>query len=296
MRRNLIIPRFNAGQKKLNPQYLLPNCYNISVLFNATADLNASRKWYFNRTKTQFMKLLFYFLLFSSFLCFGCRTSKEASPIAEADKITGSNNFEEPEPILQSLFDAKDRTISEDNIQKLLSGKLKLPDTVRIALYQYSPAQRNRYYYGSYTDEDYLKAQQSFIDTLISTISKSTRVSKVFLIPKLMVSSNPSITSMRETAVRLQADLLLVFSTTSDLYFKYRVFSKDEAKAFATTECMLMDIRTALVPFSTIVTKDFYAKKNDTDANLDELRKRTERAAIVETLTETGNRVVGFMH
>src|ERR1700754_1753049 len=100
---------------------------------------------------------------------------------------------------------------------------------------------------------------------------------------------------MRETAVRLQADLLLVFAVTSDLYYKYRVFSKDEAKAYATTECMLMDIRTALVPFSTIVTRDYYSKKKDSDANLEELRKRTERMAIYQTLNVTGERLVMYL-
>jgi hypothetical protein len=241
------------------------------------------------------MKQLLYFLFALSLFSYGCDTTKKttSSPVAGIDSY--ERGVDEPEPILQSLFEAKDRTISEENIQKLLSGQLKLPDTVRIALYQYSRAPRNRYYYGSYTDEDYLKAQQSFVDTLIHTISRSSKVHKVFLIPKLMISSSPNITSMRETAVRLQADLLLVFSTTSDLYYKYRVFSKDEAKAYATTECMLMDIRTALVPFSAIVTRDYYAKKAETDANLEELRKRTERMAIVQTLTETGNRLVDFM-
>jgi len=236
------------------------------------------------------------FLIMISIAVYSCGGSQKATSSSEEKIVAGGTNFDEPEPILQSLFDAKDRTISEENIQKLLSGKLKLPDTIRIALFQYSRSPRNRYYYGSYTDEDYLKAQQSFVDTLIGTISKSSKVHKVFLIPSLMISSTPNITSMRETAVRLQADLLLVFSISSDLYYKYRVFSKDEAKAYATTECMLMDIRTALVPFSTIVTKDFYAKKTETDANLEELRKRTERMAIVQTLTETGNRVVEFMH
>lgn len=233
-------------------------------------------------------------LIAISILIYSCGGSRKASGVSE-EKVEVENNFQEPDPIRESLFDAKDRTISEENIQKLLNGKLKLPDTIRIALFQYSRAPRNRYYYGSYADEDYLKAQQSFVDTLISTISKSSKVQKVFLIPNLMITSTPNITSMRETAVRLQADLLLVFSVTSDLYYKYRIFSKDEAKAYATTECMLMDIRTALVPFSTIVTKDFYAKKTETDANLEELRKRTERMAIVQTLTETGNRVVDFM-
>jgi hypothetical protein len=215
------------------------------------------------------------------------------SKISSTDKL--DYGYQEPDPIKQSLFDSKDRTISEENIQKLLAGKLELPDTVRIALYQYTKVPRNRYYYGYATDEDFLKSQQSFVDTLITMISKSKRVRKIVLIPNLMISSTPNITNMRETAVRLQADLLLVFAITSDLYYKYRMFSKDEAKAFATTECMLMDIRTAMVPFSTIVTKDYFSKKINNDENTEELRKRTERNAIMQTLSETGNRLVSYM-
>jgi hypothetical protein len=118
-----------------------------------------------------------------SMLAYSCGGSRQAS-ISKDEKVEVADKFDEPDPIRESLFDAKDRTISEENIQRLLSGKLKLPDTVRIALYQYSRAPRNRYYYGSYTDEDYLKAQQNFVDTLISTISKSSKVHKVFLIPR----------------------------------------------------------------------------------------------------------------
>jgi hypothetical protein len=248
---------------------------------------------YFNGPKNASMKHKSFLLLIvvALSLC-GCGGSRQASGGSDDAFIRG---YEDPDPIRQSLFDSKDRTISEDNIQKLLNGKLVLPDTVRIALYQYSKSPRNRYYTGYSSDEDFLKAQQSFVDTLIHHLSQSHRVSKIVLIPSLMISSTPNITSMRETAVRLQADLLLVFSITSDLYYKYRVFSKDEAKAYATTECMVMDIRTALVPFSTIVTKDFYSKKINADANLEELRRRTERMAILQTLTETGSRLVNFM-
>ena len=235
---------------------------------------------------------IIYSLLVLSIIVYGCGVSNEAT--SDASNVAGVN-YGEPDPIKQSLFDSKDRTISEENIQKLLSGKLVLPDTVKIAIYQYTKAPRNRYYYSYYSDEDFLKTQQSFIDTLLNKLSEASRVRKVVLIPNLMISSTPNITNMRETAVRLQADLLLVFAVTSDIYYKYRVFSKDEAKAYATTECMLMDIRTALVPFSTIVTKDFYSKKQDSDANLEELRKRTERMAIYKTLNVTGDRLLGYL-
>ena len=80
-----------------------------------------------------------------------------------------------------------------------------------------------------------------------------------------MVGGNASITQLREAAVRLQADMLLIFSLKSDIYSKYRAFAKDEAKAFATNETLLMDIRTGVIPFSNVVTRDTLIKKGTED-------------------------------
>jgi len=242
------------------------------------------------------MKQIFYFsaILLFSFSILSCGDHlKNASASIEPEQDDYRFN-RGPDPILESLFEAKDRTISEENIRKLLDGKLTMPDTIRIAVYNYSRAPLNRYYYGNTTDEDYLKAQQSFVDTLVKTIYKSNKVKKVTLIPAMMITKNPNITTMRETAVRLQSDLLLVFSVTSDIYYKYRLFSKDEAKAYATAECMLMDVRTAMVPYSSIITSDFLSKKLETDSNLEELRKRAEKTAILQSLGESGSRLSLF--
>jgi hypothetical protein len=52
----------------------------------------------------------------------------------------------EQEIITKSLFDAKDRTISEEDIQRLLNGRIKIRDTVRVALFKYASTSINRYY------------------------------------------------------------------------------------------------------------------------------------------------------
>lgn len=197
--------------------------------------------------------------------------------------------------ITQSLFDDRDRTISEENIQRLLNGRINLPDTIRIAIHRFSKSPVNRYYYSYWTDEDFLKTQQAFIDVIVNSLTKSKRVKKVILIPAMMMSTKPTITNLRETAVRLQCDLLLVFSVTSDLYYKYKFLNKDEAKAFATTESMLLDTRTGVVPFSYVVTKDYLTKKTGEDMNQDELRKRAEQQAIVESLIDTGDKLKDFL-
>ena len=198
------------------------------------------------------------------------------------------------ESITESLFAEKDRTLSEENIQKLLDGKLTLPDTLRIALFRYGMT--NRYYnkfYG-FADESAVHSQQNYIDTLVSGLKDNRHVQSVHPIPSLMLSNSPTITQLRETSVRLLSDLLIVYSSTSDIYYKYKVFKKDEAKAFATTEVLIMDIRTGLIPFSTTITKDFLTKSLPNEL-IEETRKRAEKEAVILTLVETGKRIDAFL-
>jgi len=231
-------------------------------------------------------------VVITAFVLFSCGgTNKIANnSLNQARQGSASDTF-----ITQSLFDEKDRTITEENIQRLLNGKLVLPDTVRIAIHQYSRSPINRYYYNYWSDEDFLKTQQAFVNVIVNSIAKSHRVKKIILIPGMMITSKPTITTLRETAVRLQSDLLLVFSITSDIYYKYRFLNKDEAKAYATTEFMLLDTRTGLVPYAQIVTKDFLTKKTDEDINLEELRKRAEKTAIIQSLLDSGDRLKEFL-
>ena len=204
------------------------------------------------------------------------------------------SNGSSHESITESLFADKDRTLSEEDIQRLLNGKLNLPDTLRVALFRYG--MNNRYYnkFYAYADESTIHSQQDYIDTLISGLKDNRRVQNVHPIPSLMLSSSPTITQLRETSVRLLSDLLIVYSSTSDIYYKYKTFKKDEAKAFATTEVMIMDIRTGLIPFSTTITKDYLTKSMSGEL-IAETRKRAEKEAVILTLVETGKRIDAFI-
>lgn len=225
----------------------------------------------------------YFFLISLSLLTGGCSRSTH-----------GAFYTNSREPITESLFNDKDRTLSESDIQKLLEGRLKLPDTLRLAVFKMG--MNNRFYSKFYyqADENSVKAQQSYIDTLVSGLKNNVRVESVHPIPSLMLSANPTITQLRETSVRLLSDLLIVYSTTSDIYYKFKAFKKDETKAFATTEVFLMDIRTGLVPFSTVVTKDYYTKVIK-DESEDETRKRAEKEAVILTLVETGKQIDTFL-
>ena len=215
----------------------------------------------------------------------------------ETAKISSAEYQERP-VLESSLFRSDKDILGEDAIQRILSSKLTVPDIVSIALYrvQESPQQAIRYYgYGYWRSEEYLKVQQSFISTITDEISRSDRVLEVVSLPSLLTPKEPTISIIRETSVRLQADMVMVFSLTSDVYEKYRLFQTDQAKAYCTCEGFLLDVRTGLIPFSRIITQEYLATREKSDANFNETMARAEREAALLSLKSLGEQTVEFL-
>lgn len=233
------------------------------------------------------MKLNLILCLALTFLLSNCKVPNMA-PLMEAAQTSN-------EIIKESLFYSKDRTISEEDIQRLLDGEIDIPDTVRVAIYKYGGSSLKTYfsYYG--IEEEYLKLQQNYIDTLVAQLRVVPKVENVVLVPTIMAPRSANITQLRETAVRLQADLLFIFNLNSDIYYKYKAFQRNEAKAFATCEALLMDTRTGVVPHSSVITSEKIAIRSNNDASNDETKKRAEDGAIILSLVETGRRVARFL-
>lgn len=167
--------------------------------------------------------------------------------------------------ISKSLFDDKNATISEENIQKILEGTFNLPNDLRVALVKLDNINNHNRY--NYWDEEYLKSQQKFLDLFTEKLKSSKRVKSISYIPDILVSKNPTFTNIRESAVRIQSDIVVVYTINNDFYSKYKLFSKTDLKAFATTQLIILDVKTGLIPFSTIISKDFQDKMNDYDLN-----------------------------
>lgn len=229
-------------------------------------------------------------LLLLMIVLVSCETAHRA---ATDNMVTGYGVYEPTDPLItQSLFNDKASTISEENIGKILDGNYTLPAKLRVAVVKLETPQRRSFYWN---DEDYIRNQQAYMQALTDQLKKSARVSKVVLVPELMIGKPVSVTNLREAGVRMQADIVIVFSTVGDLYAKYKLFSKADIKAFATTEVVVLDSRTALVPFTYISTKDFLSQKAATDVDLYEARKRIQNEAVKMTIAEIGDKVVEFL-
>jgi hypothetical protein len=202
--------------------------------------------------------------------------------------------------ITYSLFNDKTSTISENNIKTILDGKYILPEKLRIALVKIEKEQGqliNYKYYGYMylTDENHLKAQQAYLDLFTKNMYNSQRVVNVLVMPDLLISNNPTFTNIREAAVRTQSDLVAIYSITNELYTKWNWFSKDDLKAFATIQFIILDVRTGLIPFSTIVTKDYQSKGLKSDYDSSEAKNRVKKEAVLLAINEIGEQLNKYL-
>lgn len=198
-----------------------------------------------------------------------------------------------PNTIEKSLFDDKSATISEENIQKILNGKYSLPAKARVALVKLNGRQSSFYYR---SDEDFLKTQQSYMDMLSDSLKTSNKVTSVSVIPQILLSKDPSFLTIREAAVRTQADLVAVFAINSDIYYKYKAFSGTKIKAFATVQFIILDVRTGLIPFSKTVTRDFESQKVKDDYSESEAAARVKNEAVLLAINDIGAEAAAFLN
>jgi hypothetical protein len=195
------------------------------------------------------------------------------------------------DPITQSLFNDKSASISEENIQKILDGSVKTPEKLRVAVIRIDQQER-RYYWNN---EEYQKMNQAYMDLITSQLKKSGRVTKASSVPDLLITKPLTYTSIREASVRMQSDVAVIFTITTDTYSKYKFLSKADFKCFANTQLVILDIRTGLILFTSVVTKDAIGQKKENELDNSETIKRIQYEAALLTLDEIGQRINEFL-
>lgn len=227
----------------------------------------------------------------------GIVLSSCVTPPDRPASIMATQDYAAREPIATSLFPSDQAVLSDEAVARILSSKLELPVKAKLALMKFSDDGFGVRYYGSYywRDERYLKLQQAQVDTLSQALLASDQIAEVTPLPSLMIPKQMSIPVLREAAVRMQADLLLVYRVGSDTYSQYRTFSKDQVKAYSTCEVVLLDVRTGLVPFTRVISRERLELKQPSDLDLTETMRRAEQASTVEALEVAANDLVAFL-
>lgn len=189
-----------------------------------------------------------------------------------------------------SLFSETNEALIDKDIERILQHKLALPMESRIAILRLS-SQRN---WNSYS-RDFNQLTQSIATGFIDQIKRSPRVYDVSFLPAMLVPQKRTIPYLREAAARYQADLLLAYRSNCYTFEKYKFIDPNETKAYCSVEVVLLDVRTGIVPFTTISSNEFSTRKSNMDTNFSETIKKAELQAISKSLTESARQLVSFV-
>jgi hypothetical protein len=240
-------------------------------------------------------RLVLLFAVLSLFLA-GCDTVQPhvaGQTVLPSQSLVDSAPAEkEPPPV--SLFPADQAVLPDAVVAKILASAVQVYDQPKLAIIKFPD--NGIQYFGPYywRNEDYVKLQENQIDAIASALSTS-EMGRIFPLPSLMTPHQMTIPLLREAAVRVQADLLLVYRIHSDVYSRSRAFAKDKVKAYSTCELVLLDIATGIAPFTKVVTRDRLAAQTPDDFDLSETRRRAEQEATSEALHVAAEDLAGYV-
>ena len=115
--------------------------------------------------------------------------------------------------------------------------------------------------------------------------------------PRLLVPADPSLTRLREAAALMQADLLLVYRTRTELVTSrgFLFFSSDEVAVHCSMELFLLDVKTCVVPFAETFDGLHREKDSGEDQGLVDTQRRSEKLATLEVIRKAAGGLVGFV-
>ena len=222
----------------------------------------------------------------------GCDApSGPSSGVVSGSGSLVQQQYDEPVALKESLFKEDQAVIGNAEIEKILSSKLTLPENARLAAVRFGSLP---YWWG--WSEDFVRLSQDMDSKFLGELKKSTRLRDVEYLPTLVTPQQMTLPYLRQAAARFQADLLLIYRTSSRTYDKPGFFSPDQTKAYCTVEAVLLDTRTGIVPFSTVVTEDFFAKRTSNDSDFSETIAKAQQQAISKAWLALAQQTVDFLN
>jgi hypothetical protein len=230
------------------------------------------------------MKLKLCFLVLSAVILHGCST------VATAPRT--DDYYERldrpPQSPDASLFAADSAVMSDEHIRNALAHRYAPHPQNRIAVMALG---MERWY--GWSDELARIASETQT-ALVGKLRTSPIVFDASYLPSFLMPGGRTVAHYREAAARYQADLLLVYRSSCRTYDRYRLLAADSAKSFCTVEAALLDVRTGLVPFSVVSTRDFETTRRS-GTSYAEMMRHAELAALADALREAGDAVVGYL-
>lgn len=217
----------------------------------------------------------------------GCSTAEPVPALS----LMSSDPYGDRPTLRDSLFPADQAVLGNEAIQQILSSKIELPREARLAVLRFG----SRWRMPQWWSEPLAQLHESIDGGLLDTLRASQRVSDASLLPSLMTPERQTVPHLREAAARFQADLLLVYRTISESHPKEKLLARNQVKAYCTAEAVLLDVRTGIVPFSSVVTRGVLVTESREDLRFSETIQRAELEATNQAVDQIAEELVHFL-
>lgn len=169
--------------------------------------------------------------------------------------------------LTESLINSSE-PLNETSIQKILDSKVALPKNINLAVVRLADSESGL---------SFQTVDQDIADQFYKTVNWGNRVQSIIPLPQVMLAKPVTLTSLRQAAVLLQADALLIIKPISMSDWKHQWFDATKAKAQTSLELLLLDTRTSVVPYTSLISSEVEVSKNDSDYDTQELLMRAKR-------------------
>lgn len=211
-----------------------------------------------------------------------------ATACASAQKsydYMGNADYKNKPQLRQSLVNGNE-PLSEAAVQKILASKVSMPKMINLAIVRLSDSNEGL---------DLQTVDQEIAEQFYNKAAWGTRVQSIIPVPQVMLARPVTLMGLRQAAVLLQADALLIIKPVSYTDWKYQWFENDKAKGVTSLEVLLLDTRTSVVPYTSMITETAEVAKDKADYSTYETMLRAKKASETKALLQIAPAVQKFI-
>ena len=220
----------------------------------------------------------------------GCTRPSMMDPSEMMMRADTRERFSPDAALSESLFKEDQAALSNEDLQRILAAKVTVPERAKLAVVRYG---RLPYWWG--WSEDFVRLNEEIDSNFLGTLRGSGRLREVAYLPSLVTPNLMTLPYLRQSAARCQADLVLVYRTSTRTYAKQKWFAADRTRAYCTVEAVVLDTRTGLIPFSTVVNEYFSASKTKGELDFAETVAKAEQKAIGQAWQRVARETVAYL-
>jgi hypothetical protein len=221
----------------------------------------------------------------------GCSMNRPYNPMASSEpEGLAYAQRASAATLSDSLFKEDQALLSNEELKTILSAPVVPPDHAKLAVVRFG---RMPYWWG--WSEEFVRMNEQIDTNFLGTLRQSTRLRDVAYLPSLVAPPVMTVPYIRQASARLQADLVLIYRTATYNYERHKWFKAPRTRAYCTVEAVLLDTRTGVIPFSTIVNEQFATAESKRDYGFDETLARAEQQAIGRAWKRLAAETVAFL-